>query len=198
MNDLSTLTQQLEALSQPELLAAIKDGFRRTVECVLRLATAVGVYERRGFDLGELRLSILPSLRLIAEGRMSAEAYLHFSRSPEVLKRLSGLPLADQMRLAEGKRVSVCVQKADGSIDKTLLDPRYLSREQVAQVFGTDHLRDEAEQQPLVRQRIADRVRPKRERIDGAEVDRERGGVCVGKKFFPVSSLQRWLRCLEK
>lgn len=125
-----------------ELKEWLVEQLELTAEHLLDMALSVSELEARGEDLGYLGISILPDLRRIARGELSARAWLYFIDQKTLFDRVSTLPLKEQEKLAKGTPVNVVLP--DGDVKK--VDPRTLDQKEIAQVFKTGAIRPEDEQ----------------------------------------------------
>jgi hypothetical protein len=75
-----------------------------TAENLLRLAVVVTELERRGDDLGDLKIGLLPYLRDIAAGTLLPEIVVLCSGRRAVLRRTAALPVGEQALVVSGAR----------------------------------------------------------------------------------------------
>lgn len=181
--ELTTVDAELErlgGLTTDELRGELAGQLRLTASHLVRLAAIVRLLEDRGEDLSDLRIGLLQYLRRIAHGQVVPEVVVRFAEYPSLIQRISGMPLPDQIRLASGDPVRLM----DASGEHRLMDPLAMTRDQVAQAFARDHIRDDAEQIALITGRVA---RPGREPRRGqCRPDATRGGIVVRRTFVPL------------
>lgn len=146
---------RLAGLSVDDLKRDLADSLGLTVNSLIRASLAVQELERRGVDLTELKLTLLPTLRLIGGGQLAPEAAVRFIGRPQLMGLVSRLPIADQRKLGDGESVPMAVRGEDGAITHRLIDPLHLHRDQIHQVFGPDRLRPIEEQIVIVEGRRA-------------------------------------------
>lgn len=179
----------LAEMTTEQLRGELARSLELTAAHLVRLALIVRTLEDRGEDLAGLRIHMLPYLRQIAYGQVLPEIVVRFAESPLLIRSISTLPIPDQRSIAEGRPVPMAIRKDDGSVDHRLVDPAYLRREQVAQVFARDRIRPIEEQIVLLEARGKPRE-PKPATKGGAvRPDRERGGIVVGRTFVPLSDV---------
>jgi hypothetical protein len=161
---LPTLKPTETAVPPPDLVAMTTDRLKgelanmltSTAARLVRLAWVVRILEERGEDLSDLGLNLIPYLRRIAYGQMSAEAVVRFSGSPALMEAISMLPRPDQERIASGANVELVVRRGDKEFDTRQCDPARLTRSQFRQIFAKGRVRDRAERvlgQPDLRAR---------------------------------------------
>lgn len=192
----------------PDLLAMNVDGLRAelarqmaiTASDMLRLAMIVRLLEERGEDLSDLRNGMLPHLRRIAYGQILPELVVRYSSTPMVLHRIYQLSPPEQQQLVRTGMVELVVRRAtpEGqvSFDKRCADPSRMTRDQVFQVFGLGHVRNEAEQILYLEDRTT-RVIPLPPPQGRCKPDRSRGGLVVGRTFLPHAEVLRGLADLR-
>lgn len=194
--------RELAAMDTARLREELAAALRLTVAAIVRLAFIVRLLEERGEDLSGLKLGLLNHVRRVAYGQVLPEIVVRFAGQPLVLQRVSALPRPDQERLArsgDDGMVELVVRREQG-FDKRMADPARLTREQVWQVFATDHIRSEAEQILLLEeQNRHDRgemvkAPPLRGKV---RADRERKGLMVGRTFVPQTEIAQALADLR-
>lgn len=188
---------ELEALSIEQLKARLADSLRVTVGGLRDAALCVRELERRGEDLAHLKLSLMKYLRLVAYGQTIPEVVVRFAGQPALLNTIVSLPLPDQERLAGGEPVVLVTTGPDGRLTNRMVDPRELKGKQVGQVFGRGFIRPESEQILLIdhEKKEASRAVPKS--IGDLHIDKERGGVVIGRKFVPLADLVAAVKALR-
>lgn len=178
---------ELARLTTDELRAELSRGLQITANTLTRLAAIVAELERRGEDLSHLRFALIGHLRRIAAGQVIPELVVRFQGTPRLLQRLVLLPITDQKRLASGELVQLAVRGQGGTVTHRMVDPMTLNGEQMRQVFADDHIRDYAEQAPIVeaKQPIAIEGPPAKRPTRAANIraDQKRGGLVIGRTF---------------
>lgn len=187
----------LSAMSTRELREELLNGLRVTASCLSRLAMVVKELEGRGDDLSDLKIAMLTYLRLIASGQLLPEAVVRFVQSPRLMAIVASLTIKDQRALSEGKPVPLVVYGPTGDTTHRMVDPLNLVTPQIAQVFARGKIRTEAEQLVILDQRRTEAKR-KPAKVGQLRLDRERGGVTVGKRFIPLIDLVAAVQELRK
>jgi hypothetical protein len=157
----------------------------QTAELLQRMAFLVAELESRGEDLSGLRISLLPALRLVAAGRMTAETALWIADRPWLTSCVGSLSKADQQTLQEKGTVAVLI---DGKVrHESILKLPFAT---VQQVFANGRIRTPEEQRLYL---AAPRRRGKRtdepRRNWRARADRDRGGIQIGNMFVPTAEI---------
>ena len=185
----------LAALDTEQLRAELAQSLRLTAAALVRLAWILRTLEERGEDLGELHAGLPWYLRLIAYGQLLPEAVVRFAGNPSLLRRIAGLPLPDQRRLADGEPVKLLV-RAEAGTDYRPADPLKMTAAQLGQVFARDHLRGRDEQILLLEDRRTRPAKVQGPKVGHLRIAREAGGVIVGRVFVPVADLVEALAAL--
>jgi hypothetical protein len=180
--DMAAEIARLNGLDAGHLRQELLGALEMTVRQVIRLAVIFRRLEELGEDLSDLRLSILPYVRRIAYGQMAPEVLVQFQGSPALLRAVGQLPLPDQLRISAGDPIKLLEESGDHRLVPAL----NLSPEEMRQAFGAAHLRDEAEQATWLRTRRLRAAVPKAapNRIGRILIDRQRGGLVLGRSFF--------------
>lgn len=182
--------EDLLGLDRASLRAELARSLAMTAAHLMRTAWVVRLLEEQGDDLSDLRIGLLDYLRRIAYGQVSPDLVVRYSQTPGLMRTLTALPLPDQNRIASGEPVTVVVRREDGVFDKRLADPLKLTKDQVSQVFARGRIRDEAEQILLLEDsRPKEASRKIAHRRAQVKVDRERGGLVIGRKFFAAGDV---------
>ena len=198
----------LKRQSTTSLRDLLVEQMSLTAGHLLRLSWIIRVLEERGEDLSDLRLSILPYLRLIAYGQILPEVVVRFAAYPLLLGKVSTLAEPDQRRLANGENVRLVVPIVAATTSPTeqqqsqqqqqlythrMVDPTKLTGEQIRQVFGKVGLRSDAEQISILDTKRANPktlsqrdVPPKRGKV---RADRQRKGVVVNRTFVQLADV---------
>jgi len=177
----------LHAMPTETLKLELAKSLQITVENFQRMAFIIRELEERGEDLESLRISLLTYLRKIAHGQLAAAAVVRFASRPDLLARVSRLPLPDQEFLAQGGPIDLVVRQGE-SMTTRKLDPFTLERNQLAQVFDTDKIRSTSEQIALIESKPANTEKTTR-KPGSIRVDRERKGLILGRKFFSANEI---------
>ena len=183
---------ELAGLSTDQLKVELARVLRITAESLVRLALVVKTLEDRGEDLSDIRVGLLPYLRLIAAGQLLPEVVVRFAGAPALIRVIGALPVQDQRRLAAGEPIPLYLRRGDGTVEHRLADPLAMTRDQVQQAFARDHIRDQAEQILVLESRLtrpAKTVRESDKRIGNIRVDRGRGGIVVRRTLIPLADL---------
>jgi hypothetical protein len=186
----TTITREtdLSAIGTEELKQQLAADMEITAATMIRLAVVIRELEDRGEDLSELRIGLLPYLRLIASGQLSAAAVVRFSARPVALNAIGQLPIRDQDRLAAGERVALAVMH-NGAISDRLVDPLDMTPSQLRQVFGGHAINTVSQQVPRLVQSTTSKKRESRASLSSVRADRDRVGLVVGRKFVPLDDV---------
>jgi hypothetical protein len=187
----------LAALSTDELRDELTRSLSLTAQHLSRLALVVRLLEERGEDLSDLRIGLLGYLRQIAYGQIVPEIVVRYAETPSLLRRIASLPIPDQRRLASGDTIEVVVRRDDGSFDRRRVDPLFLGRSQLRQVFDSGRIRDEAEQINMIESSPKSKEKPKSQKIGRLRTDPKRGGIVVGRTFVPAADVAKALASLH-
>lgn len=178
-----------------ELRKKLLDAFTLTVGRLVYMAAIVKRLEELGEDLTDMEISMMPQLRRIAYGQVSAELVVSLLGKTTLLRKASALPLPDQKKLAEGKPVKVAL--ADG--DFRMVPAKDLTSKEVKQVFAADHIRDEGEQASWLRAHAPAPVTVDAEwEKEKVYPDKKRGGLVIGDRFIKTAELARYLSILTE
>lgn len=158
-------------------------------------AIALRLAEEKGKDINELRGPTLTMLRRIAYGQLLPELYSRFLAA-RCLHYVAKLSIPEQQSLVNGEKVKLLVRQ-DGQTTSLDVLADELTVPQAAQVFASDHIRNEAEQARWLVERQA-MLRPSRE-IAGVEIDRRGKRILVSGNQISLSrkALARLLAELE-
>jgi hypothetical protein len=117
------------------------------------------------------------------------EIVVRYAGYPALLRIATALPLPDQRRMLDEPTVRLAVWR-EGRIDFRLVDPLCLTPSQLRQVYaGGDRLRNESEQIGYLESRAAPAKPHAAKRIGRLTLDRARGGLVLGKSFFPAAEV---------
>jgi hypothetical protein len=192
------IERSISAMTTEELREELARGLRLTADSLLRLAIIVKTLEERGEDLSGLRIGLLHHLRRIACGQVLPEIVVRYAGMPSLISVIGSLPLPDQRKLADGGSVELAVYAADGSITYRMADPLTMTRQQASQVFARDHIRSQAEQVLILEQQRSRAKGKTPQKIGDLRIDKELGGVFVGRKFIPLADLAAAVNALRK
>src|SRR6185312_1699895 len=113
--------------------------------------------------LSELKIGMIQYIRKIGHGQLLPEVVLRLAFNQNLLRRVSNYPLPDQRKVIECEAFRV-VRIEDGKMVKTdPLPAHLLTKNDIAQVFDMDHIRDEEEQFRFIRarnQKVIPEVKP--------------------------------------
>lgn len=177
----------LYRMSREELRRELLLSVTRTAAELVRLSWVVRLLEERGEDLTDLRLALVPTLRLIAHGQLIPEIVVRYGHSSRLLGIARSLPIPDQKRLAEGERVPMAVQRPDGSFDQQMADPAIMSGRQINQVFAAGRIRSVEEQVLLLHDRPRKPARSRRESV--GRITAVSDGLIVKGTFIPKADV---------
>jgi hypothetical protein len=180
---------ELFKMGRDELRKALAESLARTAAELIRLAWIVRLLEERGEDLEDLKLDLLPHLRLIAHGQLSPELVVRYGQSPAVMRAARGLPMPDQERLARGERLPLAVLRPDGSLDHQLADPAFLTPAQARRVFAPGRIRSLEEQAILLRDAPPPRPTRRPRAVGRMRVTPVGDGIIVAGQFIPKADL---------
>ncbi len=190
MADIAQKAEGLHAKTDEELVSGLVKRIRLTAEHLVELASYVYELERRGKDLSYLRLAMIHHLRRIACGQLLPEVVVRFAGAPRLMSLISNLPLDDQKRMSDGEMLKLLVYTASGEKTHRMADPLAMTQSQARQVLAKDHIRTESEQSLILDQWIAKKRFNPPDRIGELKIDKERGGVVVGRRFIALTDLQ--------
>lgn len=189
--------EELHAFSTKRLREELARTLHLSAAYLRRLAVIVRLLEERGEDLSDLKLDLLPYLRLIAHGQLLPELLVQHGHSPLLIRMARALPIPDQARLASGEPVPLAIRQRDGTIDHRMVNPSYLTREQMTLVFSMGRIRP-IEEQIVVLEARGRAQEPRLETPRGAvRPDLKRGGIVVGRTFVPVADVVQALAALR-
>jgi len=182
-----------------ELVAALKDAMGVTVKSLCRVAVLVRLLKERGYDLSELRIGMVAWLEKIAYGQVLPEIVQRYHGSSLIMRKLAGLPLDEQRRVASDEPLQVLTFDESGRPTHRLVAPSKMTPAEAHQVFAADHIRDLGEQRSYLESRKPRTAR----RRSGVFVDMKRRGLVVragGEEvFLSAEDLSQYLtRLLRK
>jgi hypothetical protein len=180
---------ELAKMGPEDLRKALAKSLARTASELIRLAWIVRLLEEQGEDLDDLKLDLLPYLRLIAHGQLCPELLVRYGQSSALMRAARGLPMPDQERLATGESLPLAVLRPDGNLDCQLVDPALLTPAQARLVFAPGRIRPVDEQAILLRNPPPSRARPKSQVVGRARVGPFRDGIIAGGHFIPKADL---------
>lgn len=189
---------ELYGMTREALRAELGASLERTAAELVRLAWVVRLLEERGEDLTDLKLDLVPHLRLIAYGQLSPALVVRYGQSGPLMRAARSLPMPDQERLAKGERITMAVQRPDGSFDQQMADPALMSPRQIAQVFAAGRVRSIEEQILVLRDRPDRPAKRKRETVGRITITPVGDGIIVKGTFVPKSDLVEALALMAR
>lgn len=172
----------LSSLSAERLREELARGLTLT-----RLGLVWAELERRGEDLSDLRHGLARTLPLIASRRLAAAAVVAFAGRPSVLRAIEGLPLDEQIALANGRAIPV-IDPADASAVQQMSLER-LPSAALRLVFGEGEIRTPEAQRLALRPRHRPMRREENERRWQPIYDPESGTVRIGRMCVRVPDI---------
>jgi hypothetical protein len=115
-----------------------------------------------------------------------------------LLNVITSLPIPDQERLAAGEPVKMLTYGMGNQLTHRMADPRDLTPAQVRQVFDRGSIRNEGEQATWLDHLRAKASKPLPKAVGEMHLDKERGGVTVGRKFIPLADLVAAVKALRR
>jgi hypothetical protein len=164
-----------------------------TVGTVLKIAAIVKRLEELNFNLRELNVPNLEFFRKVSQGAVVPEVYVNFIGMPAIMRKIASLPVGDQKKITDGKKLKVMLRAGDF----VMVSAEEMTNAQSKQVFASDHIRNDSEQAAwlIERDQHAETVTPS----DPIMVDRKRNGIVVGELFISARELATFLgRLAEK
>lgn len=125
---------------------ALLDALKDCASNVLRNLERMGAILRRLDELGvEVAIdhALLPYIRMIANGQLSASCFIACGADPELLQKAVTLPPSVQEKIANDEPFNIL--NADGT--SRAVRPSEMERREVSQVFASGRVRSEDEQQ---------------------------------------------------
>ncbi len=192
---------EFASLPTERLREILAECLRNQAQNLVLMAKSVKALEDRGEDLSELRIALMPKLRLIACGQLLPEVLLRGWPS-RLVQFVSRLPIDQQERLVNGEAIDVSVYGPSGEVTIQKFGPTEIDRvkDLRLQVFASDHVRTLPEQNAILAAQRTKRMVPQEEKIDSGRIDNQKdgGGVWHRREFIPKATLKAWLRALEK
>ncbi len=176
------------------LLSELQRSFDLSTKHIVRMAAIV----RRLDDLGaqiDIQSSVLPYLRKIAHGNLSADLFVAMQGYKTMLDVASTLPTPVQLQIAKNEPLKVMSTNGDFR----MVPPLSMTTKEISQVFAKGRIRDEAEQVGIHRQSLENRTHlarhPSRETV---RLDRKKKGIFVGETFVSLIEIEYFYNELNK
>lgn len=161
--DLSVMlnADQIAALSTPDLMQYFAANLKITSDRLVHLALIWNDLNKRGVDLSGIRGGLFDYIPLIATNKLDASLVMEFAGNKTLLSSLTRVPLEQQKKIAETKKVDFVT--IDENKKKTVkeLDLRSARAQELYQVFGGDQGIRDADQQYLLLANRQDTSPPK-------------------------------------
>ena len=133
-------------LTNQQLREELAGQIALTATSLLRAAEIWSELQRRGVDMSALRSGLAQYLPRIASQELAAEAVVTFAGQYTLLRRLSGMPLADQRRYASGEWIELAERDERGRIVRAERRLAELSGREVVLAIENGRVRSIAEQ----------------------------------------------------
>lgn len=191
MNNPLINLNDIHTASTATLRAVLAKGLTYTAQALTAMGAAWQELVRRGEDLedlrNELRVGLPRSLPLIAAGRLAAEAVIAFAGKPLILRRLEGLPLEEQRRLADGAPIPIYLpdEKEPQSMPLSRIPPFALRL-----AISDGMIRTPAEQRLAMRKTVAKKKNqqsPSRKYHISVNADDQ--VILINRAVIPISSM---------
>lgn len=178
-----------------ELLAELSECAEDFLRQVGRMAAIVRRLDELGVQVA-IENSLLPYIRLIAHGQLSANLFVACSGDSALLEKAMRLPLPLQEQVAENEPMKVLGSGGD----HRMVRPLDMTPRERRQVFYGKRLRTDAEQIGFIRERVeSEKAKRAVESNETAVlVDRKRGGIVVKGHFMPTTELARYISELSR
>jgi hypothetical protein len=124
------------AMTDNEILAAIKTGLERQADGLRHACIGVFVAEERGIELPILPQAFAYAAE-IAEGTLSPHAAIILARFPFTIRAVMGLPLAMQDEVANGRKVKIAVSD-NGRVSSREMTIFEMSQDQMRMAFSDE------------------------------------------------------------
>lgn len=163
---------------------------------VAKMAAIVRRLDELGVEV-QIENSLLPYIRLIAHGQLSANCFMACSGDVQLLERAMRLPLPIQEQIADNEPFKV--MELGG--DHRMVRPLDMTVRERRQVFHGKRLRTESEQIGWLREQSdKDRAKaiPAVSDDSPVELDRKRRGIVVGGYFIPIAQLGAYVAELSR
>lgn len=180
----------IKGLTIEQTLARLEQITFATGELIREAACLVHHAEELGVDMRRFKQTLLPALRLVWEGKLLVEAFLHFFPKPGLLPIVAKLPREEQERLADGGRLPVVVIGTNPAIELYTtrmvdpMDPKEMSKSVEEQLIDRreGRIRDKKEQMGLLDQkRKEEAIKTEKVTRGNMVIDPDRGGaMCRG------------------
>lgn len=176
------------------LLSELQECLLSWAQNVARMATIIKRLDELGAEV-TIDNSILPYIRLIAHGQLSANAFTQLSCEPQLLDKVMRLPLPIQERAASNEPFRVMESNGDHRMVKPLdMTPR-----ERRQVFAGKRLRSDAEQVGFLKDQAAkDTAKAAIVADSPVTLDRRRHGIVANGLFIPLAELAGYVASLSR
>lgn len=191
------LTAELNRIAEDDdvqsLLSQLHECLAMTVGSIVKLAAIVRRLELLEVNVVELRIPNMAYFRKIAHGGMLPALFINLAGSPQVMRRVSRLPIPDQQKIVDGESMKVMLRGGD----HLMISVTDMTGSQVTQVFAGDHIRSESQQVAWL---VEHSQRAEVQKVPSPPVmlDRKRHGIVVGDVFVSASDLAAYLGDLAK
>jgi hypothetical protein len=101
---ISDMMSEAESSTTPLLKKQLCDLLGLTAENLIKLSVVVHVLEKRGEDLSQIKMGLLPILRNIASGSLLPEVVVMYGCQPGTMKLIAALPVDEQREVVEKRR----------------------------------------------------------------------------------------------
>jgi hypothetical protein len=193
MSQLATCASNIVHLSNDELKRGFNEAISLSIESIARAAFFLREMEKRGMDLSDIEAPIVGWIRMIAYGRLLAEAFVKLYGNESILRCAAKLRETDQRHIAAGGSISVAILRGNAVDSWICKDVANMSAAVSRQVFDGDHIRSIEEQASYLRSRYAGAPVEK----TFVRLDRRRVGVSVSGLFIPLADLKSYVQELE-
>jgi len=181
--------QILKSTDIEELKQVLQNHAQLALGNILMMAAAVRRLEELEMKV-TLNLGILPYLRRIAYGQLSAELFITLQGDVGFLEKAASLPLPDQSQIADNKPLKV--MELGG--DHRMVPPLSMNGREIKQVIGRGKIRNEAEQIGWLREKAQSLRQPgPPPEKNSVVINRKKKGITVNGYFLSVSDLARYL-----
>lgn len=199
MSAISLIQKDIARINASDDVEQLKDELAScltmTLEHILKMAAIV----RRLDDLGvqvSIDNAMLPYIRLIGHGQMSAGLLVAFAGDTNLLEKARQLPLPIQESIARNEPVKV--MEIGG--DHRMVPPLELTARERRLVFAGKKIRSDSEQIGFLKE-LAEKDRSKQLQTGGepaVRVDKKRCGIIANGLFIPVSELAGYVASLSR
>lgn len=154
-----SIDADLTDLDASQIVEAFRSLDMLTVEIIETQAKLLLVLAARGYDLAQLNLGLRRHILLkIAHGQLLPEIYVKFAGSVRAVQKIANLPLPDQRRIVEHLGIETVVPGETETFVVRLLNPEYMTMDQLELVFAADHVRSPEAQIAILESRRTNEV----------------------------------------